>query len=90
MSIRQVKRPLEDVLNEYVATEHKPNHKELKRWIKQYPEYKQELIEFTVNWGLMEHIPQSEVLKEEVSEEILVLRAMSIVEDRLHYLKEKN
>jgi len=36
MSIRQVKRPLEDVLNEYVATEHKPNHKELKRWIKQY------------------------------------------------------
>jgi hypothetical protein len=77
------------VLNEYVATEHKPNHKELKRWIKQYPEYKQELIEFTVNWGLMEHIPQSDVLKEEVSEEILVLRAMSIVEDRLHYLKEK-
>ncbi|KIE18262.1 hypothetical protein DS62_12235 [Smithella sp. SC_K08D17] len=88
MSIRREKRHLEDVLNDYVAMEQNPSHGGLTKWIQQYPEHKKELIEFTVNWGLMEHLPQVPILKE-VSEETLVLRAMSIVEDRLHTLKEQ-
>jgi len=88
MSSQREKRDLEDVLNDYVAMEQNPSHGGLKKWIQQYPEYKKELTEFTVNWGLMEHLPQVPIPKE-ASQETLVLRAMSIVEDRLHALKEQ-
>ncbi len=87
MSIQEKKRPLEDVLNDYVATEQNPSHKGLKKWIQQYPEYKEELAEFAMNWGLMEHLPRVP-MQAEVGHETLVLRAMSIVEDRLHAIKE--
>ena len=88
MSVREKKIPLEDVLNDYVSTEQNPSHEGLKKWIQQYPEYKRELTEFTVNWSLMEHLPH--VLEpHEVNQETLVLRAMSIVEDRLHAAKER-
>ena len=87
MSVREKKIPLEDVLNDYVSTEQNPSHEGLKKWIQQYPEYKRELTEFTVNWSLMEHLPH--VLEpHEVNQETLVLRAMSIVEDRLHAATE--
>lgn len=88
MSIREKKIPLEDVLNNYVSTEQNPSHEGLTKWIQQYPEYKKELTEFTVNWGLIEHLPH--VLgSDEVNQETLVLRAMSIVEDRLHAAKKR-
>jgi hypothetical protein len=88
MSSLKKKGHLEDVLNDYVAMEQNPSHGGLIKWIQQYPEHKKELIEFTINWGLMEHLPQIPIPKE-ISEETLVLRAMSIVEDRLHTLKEQ-
>ena len=88
MSSQKARKSLEDVLNDYVASEHLPNHEALKKWVLLYPEYKAELTEFTVNWGRMEHLPHvSSPI--EVSEETLVLRAMSIVEDQLYAFKLK-
>lgn len=85
MSIPEKKGSLGDVLNDYIASEPNPSHAALNRWIRRYPEYKKELTEFTVNWSLMEHLPPS-AKAVEVDQETLVLRAMSIVEDRLHSL----
>jgi hypothetical protein len=88
MSSQKTRRSLEDVLNDYVASEHLPNHEALKKWVLLYPEYRKELTEFTVNWGRMEHLPHVPT-PIEVSEDTLVLRAMSIVEDRLYVFKSK-
>lgn len=88
MSSQKTRRSLEDVLNDYVASEHLPNHEALKKWVLLYQEYKKELTEFTVNWGRMECLPHVPT-PIEVSEDILVLRAMSIVEDRLYAFKSK-
>jgi len=88
MSSQKTRRSLEDVLNDYVASEHLPNHEALKKWVLLYPEYRKELTEFTVNWGRMEHLPHVPA-PIEVSEDTLVLRAMSIVEDRLYAFKSK-
>lgn len=88
MSSQKTRRSLEDVLNDYVASEHLPNHEALKKWVLLYPEYRKELTEFTVNWGRMEYLPHVPT-PIEVSEDTLVLRAMSIVEDRLYAFKSK-
>ncbi len=75
---------LQDVLDAYVeATGEKPSLTTLKGWIKLYPQFRQELIEFTVHWSVMDTLPPPDIA-EEVDEDTLVLRAMSIVSDRLH------
>ena len=88
MSVREKNISLEDLLNNYASTEQNPSHDGLTRWIQEYPEYKNELTEFTVTWGLMEHLPPV-LSPDKVNQETLVLRAMSIVEDRLHAAKER-
>jgi hypothetical protein len=83
MRAAREKNRLDDVLNEYVQCELKPSHTALEKWIKEYPEYKKELVEFTVSWTLMTDLSSPTYIKE-VSPETLLLRAMSIVEDRLY------
>lgn len=73
---------LEDVLDAYVASDVGPNGA-LDEWIRRYPEYEQELTEFAVSWSLMESLPPAPDA-EEVDEDILVLRGMSIVQNLLH------
>lgn len=83
MRVPDKERSLEDVLNEYGASKSGPSHASLQEWIRRFPEYRKELTEFTVNWIMMEHVPPpSEAQK--VDHDTLVLRAMSIVQDRLH------
>ena len=64
MSALDKKRMLEDILNDYVASEPNPNHSSLEKWIRKYPEYKEELTEFAVNWSLMENIPPFDDIKD--------------------------
>lgn len=79
---------LVDVLNEYVQCELKPSHEALEKWITEYPEFKKELVEFTVSWTLMtDPSPSADI--EEVSPDTLLLRAMSVVEDRLYACRQK-
>lgn len=88
MRASREKDRLEDVLNEYVQCEVKPSHAALEKWIKEYPEYKKELVEFTVSWTLMTDLSSSADV-DEVSPDILLLRAMSVVEDRLYAHRQK-
>lgn len=48
---------LEDVLDAYVASITVPSQQALKEWIRRYPHYRRELLEFTVSWTKMEHLP---------------------------------
>ena len=88
MSALDKKRMLEDILNDYVSSEPNPSHTALEKWIRKFPQYKEELTEFTVNWSLMETLPPSDDIKE-VDQDTRVLRAMSIVEDRIHAHAQK-
>ncbi|MCY4653112.1 MAG: hypothetical protein OXC95_08105, partial [Dehalococcoidia bacterium] len=73
---------LEDVLDAYVASDVNPNEA-LDEWIQRYPEYEQELTDFAVSWSLMRSLPPAPDA-EEVDEDTLVLRGMSIVQNLLH------
>ena len=73
---------LEDVLDAYVASDHGP-YASLDDWITRYPQYEQELTEFAISWGLMESLPPSPDA-DEVNEDTLVLRGMSVFQNLLH------
>ena len=73
---------LEDVLDDYVASDVDPVSR-LDKWIKRYPEFERELTEFAVSWSLMVSLPPA-ADAEEVDEETLILRGMSVVQNLLH------
>ncbi len=75
---------LEDVLFQYVESVEKPTHKALMDWVGRYPEYKTQLIEFTVTWSQLERLPASAQQDADVDETTLVLRGMSVVKNLLH------
>ncbi len=77
---------LEDILNAYVASTSAPSHASLAEWIRLYPQYERELTEFTVSWSVIESLPPSK--SEDVDEDTLVLRGMSIVQNILHEHKQ--
>ena len=73
---------LEDILDAFVASGVGPNSP-LEEWIRRYPEFEQELIEFAASWSLMKWLPSTPEA-EEVDEETLVLRGMSVVQNLVH------
>lgn len=77
---------LEDVLNEYVDSERTPTYEALNKWIRLYPQFKTELTEFTANWTLMNELPPVSEAKG-IDKATLVLRCMSVFENRLHTLR---
>lgn len=83
MNEQPMRERLEDVLDAYVASGGGPNSTSLADWIRRYPEFERELTEFAASWSLMKALPPSPDA-EQVSEEVLVLRGMSVVENLLH------
>lgn len=77
---------LGDVLNAYVDSTSDPSPALLAKWIHLYPQYEQELREFTVSWSLMETLPPPSK-HENIDEDTLVLRGMSIVQNILQESK---
>ncbi len=73
---------LEDILDDYVASGVGPNSP-LEEWIHRYPEFEREIVEFAASWSLMTWLPPAPNA-EEVTEETLVLRGMSVVQNVLH------
>jgi len=80
MNDQQERQTLEDVLDEFVASGAGPNSASLAEWIRRYPQYERELTEFAASWSLMKWLPPSPDA-EEVDEETLVLRGMSVVQN---------
>ncbi len=71
---------LDDILNEYVAASPEPNAATLADWVRMYPEYRQQLTDFTVAWSQTEWLPPAGEV-ESVDEDTLVLRAMSVIQN---------
>ncbi len=82
MNMPVEQKRLEDILDAYVASGVGPNSP-LDEWIRLYPEFERELIEFAASWSLMKWLPPA-LNAEEVDEETLVLRGMSVVQNLLH------
>ena len=70
---------LTDVLEAYAASENGPSRTTLPEWVRRYPQYEQQLMEFTARWGLLKWLPDRDD-DDEVDEETLVLRGMSTVQ----------
>ncbi len=83
MNDQMERERLEDVLDAFVASEGNPSSASLAEWIRRYPQYERELTEFAASWSLMKWLPPSPDA-EEVDEETLVLRGMSVVQNLLH------
>ena len=54
---------LEDVLDAYVSEVQTPSHAALVEWIRRYPQFAQELTDFTVAWIRMETLPPASSAK---------------------------
>ena len=86
---------LEDVLDAYAAAQPGPGHATLKEWIREYPQYARELMEFTAQWQLLEWTddvprvnsePPSEVVSDEDPH---FLRGMSAAQSAFYELRAK-
>lgn len=75
---------LEDVFDELVASEPLPSADVLDRWIRRYPQFEGELIDFVASWSLMESAAAPEYPATDATHAALVLRGMSIVQNLLH------
>ena len=73
---------LEDILDAYVESGVGPNSS-LEVWTLRYPEFEREIVEFAASWSLMTWLPPAPNT-EEVTEETLVIRGMSVVQNILH------
>lgn len=80
---------LESILDAYVASVERPTPELLTEWIRKYPQYREELMEFTVAWSHMETMTPTETVAHQADEELLVLRGKSIVQDLL-FRKNRN
>lgn len=74
---------LDDVIEAYVMSDGGPSVASLAEWIRQYPQFQEELTSLTAQWGLATHLPDVES-KDETDEETLVLRGMSVVHSLLY------
>ncbi len=63
---------LEDVLDELMLEESKPDYEALVRWQQRYPRYRRELAEFFATWSMQEHL--AEVLPEPVIDEEKIIK----------------
>ena len=86
---------LEHVLDELVAADETPGPAVLDGWVREYPQFERELVDFMASWTLMnsavppsadQEEPQNEELK---ADERLMLRGMSIVQNLLHEMSHR-
>lgn len=78
---------LDDVLDAYVSNNPSPSKEALTDWIRRYPHYRRQLIDFTVNWARIEQLPSFSDINE-VDEEALVQQGMTVVQKLLRQRRE--
>jgi hypothetical protein len=85
---------LEDVLDALVAAEETPRTAALHRWVREYPQFELELVDFMASWSLMNSAAsmtpdEQEVDEEAKADERLMLRGMSIAQNLLHEMSRR-
>jgi len=73
---------LEDVLDALVASAGTPSASSPEQWIRDYPQFERELVDFIASWTIMNSASPKEPSGPEA--DALVLRGMSIVQNLLH------
>src|SRR5260370_12950887 len=76
---------LEDVLDAYAAAG--PSREHLEVWAQKFPEYERELVDLTVQWLMLKHIPPAEST---VDVSMLELRGASVLGQVLHELRSRD
>ena len=69
---------LDDVFNTFVAENDRPTAENLQEWVKRYPQYRRELVDFAAAWAEQLVLPPAPELGPE-AEKALIDRAMSYV-----------
>ena len=69
---------LDDVFNTFVAENDRPTAENLQEWVKRYPQYRRELVDFAAAWAEQLVLPPAPELGTE-AEKALIDRAMSHV-----------
>ena len=69
---------LDDVFNTFVAENDRPTAENLQEWVKRYPQYRRELVDFAAAWAEQLVLPPAPELGPE-AEKALIDRAMSHV-----------
>jgi hypothetical protein len=54
----------EEIIDEIMLWETKPNHDALTRWSKKYPEHREALAKFFATWAIQEKLPEGEAIDE--------------------------
>jgi hypothetical protein len=67
MNQKPTHEQLEDVLYQYLEVAPNPDYATLQAWITRYPEFAQELTEFTVAQNRMQGVPEYEASPEEIN-----------------------
>jgi len=73
---------LDEILEEYAGSDSGPNREALVEWTHRFPQYQQELTEFTARWSMLRWLPDK-IENPETPEETLVLRGMSAIQSVL-------
>ena len=87
---------LEDVFDALVASEESPEPAVVERWVRDYPQFEHELVDFMASWTLMKSAAlvgahagsDAEAWAEAKDDNALVLRGMSIVQNLLHEMSQ--
>ena len=74
----RIEPTLDDALNTYVEENDDPTAENLQEWIKRYPQFRKDLVEFAAVWAEELFLPPAAEIGAEV-EKVLVDRAMSHV-----------
>jgi hypothetical protein len=74
---------LDEVLEAYVMSDAGPSLAALTDWVRQFPDFEEELTSLTAEWALATHLPDVQD-PNEPDTEMLVLRGMSVVYSLLH------
>jgi hypothetical protein len=74
---------LDEILEAYAGSDSGPNREALIDWTRRFPQYQQELTEFTVRWSMLRWLPDKDEDRA-IPEETLILRGMSAIQSVLY------
>ena len=86
MSNHPEQETLDDVLNAYLDVAPTPSAEDLAVWVHKYPQYREDLIEFTVAHSLMQHLPAN---SDPLDETALFTRGVSAMRTVLQSAREE-
>src|SRR5437879_12095611 len=88
----------EDVLDELMLEEPKPDYEALVRWQERYPKYRKELADFFATWSVQEHraqfgpqtpIDEEKLVKKGVEHVMEILRRQGRIIDKTERSEER-